>query len=232
PQAAFSDHSSSGQIITCRGVAESSISHDETEQRQLFRSASQSPRESESAVYELNTEHETADKLPSPASRSNDQSTENPRSFVARPLSEIRLDEANRPVSQKGEPLKTPAVESRQAGIPVEEHYTPAPWQRCHPPRNTFPFRHQPLYFEDPNMERCGQSAGCLTEAVNIAHFAGRIPIVPYMMAAHPPDQLVRALPDCPTCHSFGTDAYVPEPTLHTITVEAVAATGLIFLIP
>ncbi len=152
--------------------------------------------------------------------------------FVARPLSAIRLDSANKPLSRTGELLKAPAVESAVSDLPVEEHYTPAPWNRAHPDRNTFAFRHNPLYFEDPNLERCGHSAGYLTEAVNIAHFAGRIPIVPYMMGANPPCECVRALPDCPTCHSFGTDAYVPEPTLRAIATQAAATTGFIFLVP
>lgn len=152
--------------------------------------------------------------------------------FVARPLSAIRLDSANKPLSRTGEPLKAPAVESTVSDLPVEEHYTPAPWNRPHPDRNTFAFRHNPLYFEDPNLERCGHSAGYLTEAVNIAHFAGRIPILPYMMGANPPCECVRALPDCPTCHSFGTNAYVPEPTLRAIATQAAATTGFIFLVP
>lgn len=157
-----------------------------------------------------------------------------PRGFVAKPMSSIRLAGIDQPVSRTGEPLQTPTTSSGDSGeTPIaEEHFSPEPWRRGYPSRNTFAFRHQPLYFEDPNMERCGQSAGCLTEAVNVVHFAGRIPLMGYLAGSNPPSSCVRALPDCPTCQSFGPETYVPPPTARAIANQAVHTVGMVFLIP
>ncbi len=103
------------------------------------------------------------------------------------------------------------------------------------PNRNTYPICYQPLYFEDPNLERCGQTKGCLTELCSIACFAGRIPALPYLMTAQSPHQCVRALPDCPACHRFGRDAYFPKPdevNLAGVAVQSAATVGLVFLLP
>jgi hypothetical protein len=78
------------------------------------------------------------------------------------------------------------------------------------PNRNTYPFTHNPLYFEDPNLERCGQTHGLLTDARSAALFFGKIPVLPFLVIADSPDSCVRALEDCPTCSEFGTEAYFP----------------------
>jgi hypothetical protein len=163
-----------------------------------------------------------------------DSESESPKRFVAKPMSSIQLAGIDQPVSRTGEPLQTPTTSSGDSGeTPIaEEHFSPEPWRRRYPSRNTFAFRHQPLYFEDPNLERCGQSAGCLTEAVNVVHFAGRIPLMGYLAGSNPPSSCVRALPDCPTCQSFGPEAYVPPPTVRAIATQAVHTVGMVFLIP
>jgi len=151
-----------------------------------------------------------------------------------RAMTSIRLADAASTKSGTGELLKTP--EDTAADVMshhgVETHFTAGPWHRSHPPRNTFAFRHQPLYFEDPNMERCGQSCGCLTEFTSIIHFGARIPALPYLMASDCPQDCVRALPDCPTCCQFGPDAYWPKPTLKAAAFQAAATVGWVFLIP
>ncbi|MEZ6130495.1 MAG: hypothetical protein R3C59_17555 [Planctomycetaceae bacterium] len=104
-----------------------------------------------------------------------------------------------------------------------------------YPRRNVYPVHHNPLYFEDPNLERCGQTNGCLTDVASIMHFAGRVPILPYLMTVNHPRSCVRAKPDCPTCHEFALDAYIPHPDeldLGGAAVQAAATVGLIFLIP
>lgn len=157
-----------------------------------------------------------------------------PRSSLVaiRSLQSVNLFEATAARSEAGVPLAVPQSVVASTEHPVEEQFVPLPWHRSHPPRNTFRFRHQPLYFEDPNLERCGDSYGCFTEAVSIAHFAGRIPLLPYMMASDNPHNTVPALKDCPTGCSFGPEAYLPRPTVKAIAVEAAAVTGFIFVIP
>lgn len=151
-----------------------------------------------------------------------------------RPLTAIRLADSIVQLDESGKPLPKPDDSNPQqaASVPAEHHYVPAPWNRSHVPRNTYPIRYQPLYFEDPNMERCGETGGCLTEVKSIAHFAGRIPLLPYMMASDSPHKCVRALPDCPTCQQFGPDAYLPKPTVKAIAVQAAATVGAIYVIP
>ncbi len=170
----------------------------------------------------------------SPAVPQSASETAKPRSsqVTIRSLQAVNLFDATSPETEDGKPLETPRSDITTEKHRVEEQFVPLPWHRSHPPRNTFAFRHQPLYFEDPNLERCGDSYGCLTEAVSIAHFAGRIPLLPYMMASDNPHETVRGLKDCPAGCSFGPDAYLPRPTIKAIAVEAAAVTGFIFVIP
>lgn len=46
---------------------------------------------------------------------------------------------------------------------------------------------YQPLFFEDPTLERYGQDAGLLTPAVSGAHFFGRILTLPFQAAVRSP---------------------------------------------
>ena len=99
-------------------------------------------------------------------------------------------------------------------------------------PRNTHRFCHHPLYFEDPNLERCGQSDGCCTTALSACHFATMVIFSPYLVTANHPRDCVQALPDCPTCHAFGDDAYWPEWSWKAAAVQTAAVTGLVYIIP
>ena len=82
-------------------------------------------------------------------------------------------------------------------------------YRNGHPSRNTHSFQHNPLYFEDPNLERCGRSKGCMTPACSAVHFVSTIVMSPLLVAHQCPNTCVTALPDCPTCHSFGPEAYM-----------------------
>lgn len=188
-----------------------------------------------------------SEKLATPLSGGEQRSTEptggqpvevgqrnEPRSsgVAIRSLQTVNLFDATSAKTEDGKPLATPQSVVSTNGRRVEEQFVPLPWNVTHPPRNSFSFRHQPLYFEDPNLERCGESYGCLTEVVSIAHFAGRIPLLPYMMASDNPHKTVSALKDCPTGCSFGPNAYLPRPTVKAVAAEAAAVTGFIFVIP
>lgn len=134
--------------------------------------------------------------------------------IINRPMSAIRLGAARVPVTADGESLKTPlGISEHQNARIIENHYIAIPWTIARPPIFTYPIKYQPLYFEDPNLERCGATYGCLTEFSSIAHMGIRIPLLPYLMASDSPHECVRALPDCPTCCRFGMDAYVAEAT-------------------
>ncbi len=53
---------------------------------------------------------------------------------------------------------------------------------------------HNPLYFEEINLERYGYTYGCLQPAVSAAHFFATIPLLPYEMVVHPPGEVVYSL--------------------------------------
>ncbi|MEZ6063874.1 MAG: hypothetical protein R3C19_26300 [Planctomycetaceae bacterium] len=153
---------------------------------------------------------------------------------IFNPIYAVTLGSAN--IEAHNPPDQLPTNQARQLQGFQEPQYQ---WASGHsmysPNRNAYPICYRPLYFEDPNLERCGQAHGCLTELVSIAHFAGRIPVLPYMMVAEPPHDCVAAKPDCPMCSSFGPDAYFPRPDevdLGGVAVQAAATVGLIFLLP
>ncbi len=150
-----------------------------------------------------------------------------------RPLSSVTLANAASTAAIDGTLLTPPVT---QVGPFFDSHgqttWTTGDWIGIRPQRNTFPICYRPLYFEDPNLERCGRSHGCLTELASAAHFFGRIPALPYLLTANCPGKCVRALPDCPSCHEFGCDAYLPPFDAKAAGVETAAVVGLIFLIP
>lgn len=179
------------------------------------------------------------------AGDSNAEETEQPDNTAARtasdidqllngrPLSNVSLSVAQQAETVSGEALQQPGD---QAGRFFETfgvyHELPAVRQGQCDRRNQYPLFFNPLYFEDPNMERCGQGFGCLTEFVSAARFFGRVPVVPYMMGANPPLSCVPSLGDCPTCHAFGCNAYLPPLDKDAAALETAFTVGLIFLLP
>lgn len=79
------------------------------------------------------------------------------------------------------------------------------------PSRYPLCFQHNPLYFEDPNLERCGVSQGYCTTAYSAAKFVGQTIGLPYLVIATPPKTCMASLGDCPTCAEFDCDAYFRE---------------------
>ena len=54
---------------------------------------------------------------------------------------------------------------------------------------------HKPLYFEEVNLERYGQTAGPFAQPVlSTAHFFVNIAVLPYKMGIHPPTECQYAL--------------------------------------
>jgi hypothetical protein len=129
--------------------------------------------------------------------------------------------------------LKTPANRARDYNnCPEVRNLEAMEWYDFRPSRNTYAFHHYPLYFEDPNLERCGKSLGLLTNFSSAALTMAQLPALPYMMAVEPPHECVRAKADCPTCHEFDLDAYLPEFSLPASAIEAAAVVAFIFLVP
>jgi hypothetical protein len=82
-------------------------------------------------------------------------------------------------------------------------YFTATRFGAARPSRNTHILCHNPLYYEDENLERCGQSHGCLTTATSAIHFGTQIAFTPYKLISECPASCEESLPDCPTCHEF-----------------------------
>ncbi|WP_339728230.1 hypothetical protein [uncultured Gimesia sp.] len=91
---------------------------------------------------------------------------------------------------------------------------------------------YNPLYFEEPYLERYGYNYGALQPFLSAGRFFGRIPALPYMIGAYPMDEcrypLGYARPgDCPP--------YQVEKlplSARGVLFESLTVTGLVFLIP
>ncbi len=80
----------------------------------------------------------------------------------------------------------------------------------AHPARYVYCFTHNPLYFEDANLERCGIGHGFCQPACSAAQFLGRTALLPWSLIANPPCSCETTLGDCPTCHAYpwGTEIH------------------------
>ncbi|MBX3438660.1 MAG: hypothetical protein KF861_14295 [Planctomycetaceae bacterium] len=117
-----------------------------------------------------------------------------------------------------------------QHGIPPIYEWG-QPWVVPRPNRYPYVFRHNPLYFEEPNLERCGRAHGCLQPVYSSAAFAGRAVLLPMMMMYQDPCLLVPSPGDCRTCEQYECQDVVPQATPAGVAVEAAVITGLVFLL-
>lgn len=96
----------------------------------------------------------------------------------------------------------------------------------------------RPLYFEQPNVERYGHYVRVcrrdnLTQsAISAAHFFATVPVLPYKMGAHCPDECSYVLGAYRPGSCNPHQLVWPELSLRGLTFEAAAVTGLVFLIP
>lgn len=98
--------------------------------------------------------------------------------------------------------------------------------------RDSYAFHHNPLWFEDPNLERCGRGKGHFTSVASFLQFNANVAFLPYRMTAQPPMSCVRTLPDCTVCQKFGCDAYLPPWSWPAAAVQGGAIFGFIYAIP
>jgi len=80
------------------------------------------------------------------------------------------------------------------------------------PRRSTYDFRHRPLYFEQPGLERCGRSYGCATSVVSATAFLAQSALLPYQVLALGPCTEVSPLGDCPCGTLYPWCAVLPQP--------------------
>lgn len=92
---------------------------------------------------------------------------------------------------------------------------------------------HRPLYFEDLNLERYGNSAcPTLQPAISAARFAAELSVLPYQVAIHRPRECIYLLGYCRPGSPAPNLAYVPPLRLDAAALEAAAITGAVFIVP
>ncbi len=92
---------------------------------------------------------------------------------------------------------------------------------------------HRPLYFEEPNLERYGHSAGCLLQpAISGAHFFTNLAVLPYKMGQDRCHECVYTLGHYRpgSCAPWQTPDCRVEPD--AIFFEGLAVSGIVLLIP
>ena len=159
-------------------------------------------------------------------------------SSIFQPITSVQLnglstDPPSRPRNDNASVAELPRPENKacqfmDAYAPTF-YETPMRYGAQRPTRNAHVFWHRPLYYEDPNLERCGQANGCLTTAVSTVHFVTAIAFTPYLTGATHPATCVQSLPDCPTCQSFDCRAYWPGWSMKGAVAQAAAVSGLYF---
>jgi len=65
------------------------------------------------------------------------------------------------------------------------------------PDRYTVCWTHRPLYYEQPNLERCGNGYGCWQNKISAAQFLWSTALLPYHLGRQPCNGCVRAGGDC-----------------------------------
>ena len=80
-----------------------------------------------------------------------------------------------------------------------------------------FPFTYNPLYFEDPNLERCGHSFGCAQPFASMIHFYGNVALFPVKALIICPWECVYPQPDCAPCTRYSCLDNLAGPCPETI---------------
>ena len=106
------------------------------------------------------------------------------------------------------------------------------------PSRYPVSFCHRPLYYQQPDLERCGRTCqcgskqlGCFQNAVSGATFLANTIMLPYRIATERPDCTVPHQGDCRTCQSTGTDVEPLQRGTCGWVSEAAAVAGFTFLL-
>lgn len=146
-------------------------------------------------------------------------------SRLRKPLHQIRVatsqQEPNSPVNQAaamGDPSGPELI--ADSGSPIQRYR-----------RRTVCFSHRPLYFQQPNLERCGNGYGCATSAVSGMHFFASAFTFPYHAAQQHPGCPVHADGDCRCGQSFPLDLDPRPIDLKATAAQLATMAGFSFLL-
>lgn len=152
------------------------------------------------------------------------------KSSKPRPVDQLLKPMAAIDLTTSPESGKSPQDET-SAYLALPEYYVSANVHpRTSPTRYPICSCHNPLYFEEPNFERCGNGCGCLTPAISAAHFLSGTILLPYNMVADLPCSTMCAAGDCPC----GCEMPCQRPLTCSVVAsvsEAAAVAGFVFLL-
>ncbi len=93
-------------------------------------------------------------------------------------------------------------------------------------------FYHQPLYFEETNLERYGRDHCCWQPLLSAAHFFVTIPAIPYLMTAEPYHEHIYTAGHYRPGSPYVTEQFLPPWSTLAGVTEAGVAVGLVLAIP
>ncbi len=143
---------------------------------------------------------------------------------LRKPMSEIRIvanDDSDAPKNLASRfMVKEPVLKIVAAGIspPLPDRYPIA-------------FKHRPLYFEQPQLERCGLGCGIAQNAISAGKFCMNTFLLPYHMCKTKPGCPVASGGDCLSCKSYSSDCNVLPMSYKGMVTEAAAFAGFTFLL-
>ncbi len=156
---------------------------------------------------------------------SRDRSTDEHLLRLRKPMSEIRIGE-----TEPGErvPDNKAATYSQQKPLIMIAALGAEPLP---PNRYTVCFMHRPLYYEQPNLERCGSGYGYCQNTISGIQFLVNTMKLPYQLGAERADCPVPTRGDCMTCQSLPVELNPFPFDWHGLLTESAATAGFTFLL-
>jgi hypothetical protein len=117
---------------------------------------------------------------------------------LQKPMSEIYVGGANREAKPAPVNQAVQLTSHLQSQWVANTHTAPRV-------SNRYPvaFCHRPLYFQQVDLERCGNHHGCLQNAISAGHFLYGVAVLPYRLASQCPSTLVKSPGDCRSGQTF-----------------------------
>lgn len=91
---------------------------------------------------------------------------------------------------------------------------------------------HRPLYFEEVNLERYGNSLGILQPAVSAADLVGRVLVFPYLLGATPPRECIYTLGQGRPGNYMPYYLHRPPVSVRGGLLQTAAVTGMAYIVP
>ncbi len=194
------------------------------------------PASSRDSLAEMIRHEPPAEERPSHASDWSSESNERARPSADRSTA-ARLMRLNKPITEIKIDLyvddeSVPDDLASRHSPPQEEVWiTALAVEAPRPDRYTIGFMHRPLYYQQPNLERCGRSFDYFQNAVSGIQFLANTIVLPYKMAKNRPDCPVPSRGDCQSCQAYPSSLNpLPLDCQATLT-EAATLAGFSFLL-